>query len=802
MLFSAAVVFFFLFPQNDYLNLSGFVFSSNANAVGGAHVRLEQATAQQEWNLETKSDGTFRFEKLPIGTYRITIRAEGYFETSAEVRLESSKTVEFTLAPLETLKQEIDVIARPEPINTDAVAPQNVVNDEVIQNLPFTGRQNFLNALSMMPGVLRDDSNQLHIHGSNPDQIRYQLDGLYVTDAASGGLGANIPIDAIESVDMDLSNYSAEFGKASGGVVRVHSQFIGDKYRFNITDFLPGWDFRQKAIAEFSPRLSFSGPLVHKKLWFMYSSTVRYIHSFLEELHTSADERTRTQSSADQLLKLQWNLRESHVLTFEVLHNSEYLGNWGLSLVRPRETTTNTLRRATTLGVSDHHVVRGKLFETNLQWTRRRDSDLAKGTEPLEIRPWLWSGNYHSDERERARRLHTSETVAWDQEAIGLKHRFKAGGEFDWVASDIQLDRRPFNSFDELNNLKSVVTFEGDNFARVRNHEYGAFVQDRLIFNPKLQVELGLRYDRERVIGQNTFGPRASFSFLPLGTSRSKFSGGIGLFYDNVPLRSLQLPHLQRRFTTVFNGGIPISSPEATDVRVDPQLRNPRSLHWDVAWENEWAPRWVTRISYIEKTGRDQVRIAAENNASSFDLVFNNSGVSHYHAVEVSLDRPIRTNLRFLASYVYSQAQARPGLSLDFPDPAIESVPEAAVDWNTPHRFVGWGYFPLPSHFSGSFSVEARSGFPWTAVDDLNHIVGEYNGRHLPVYFVTNASVEKQLPIPMGRGKRVALRVGVTNLFNRFNPRGVDTNVNSPYFLSLSDSSQRHFSARVRILKK
>src|SRR5262245_65245029 len=104
----------------------------------------------------------------------------------------------------------------------------------------------------------------------------------------------------------------------------------------------------------------------------MYSSTVRYIHSFLEELQTPPDERTRTQSTLDQLLKLQWNLKESHVVTMEVLHNAAYLGNSGLSLVRPLQTTTNYLRRAVTIGVTDRQVIRGKLFETTLQWTRDR----------------------------------------------------------------------------------------------------------------------------------------------------------------------------------------------------------------------------------------------------------------------------------------------------------------------------------------------------------------------------------------------------------------------------------------------
>src|SRR5262249_7158068 len=643
----AALLFVSVLLQTDPLSLTGIVLDSNAKTVAGAHVHLEEPTAQRQWDVDTRPDGTFRFDKLPFGTYRITIRSEGYFETSAEVRLESSKTVEFTLAAAEKLEQKVEVIARPEPINTDSVAPQNVVNDEVIQNLPFTGRQNFLSALSVMPGVLRDDSNQIHIHGSRPDQVRYQLDGLYVTDASSGGLGANIPIDSIESVDMELANYSAEFGKASGGVVSVHSQFIGDKYRFNVTDFIPGWDFRQKSIAEFSPRLSFSGPLVHKKLWFMYSSTVRYIHSFLEELQTPPDERTRTQSSADQLLKLQWNLKESHVLTLEVLNNSEYWGNWGLSLVRPRETTTNILRRGTTFGISDRNVLRGKLFETTIQWTRQRDTDLAKGMEPMEVRPSSWSGNFYSDQRERARRLHASETIAWEKEGIGLKHRLKAGIEFDWVASDLQLDRRPFNLYDELGNLTSIVSFAGDNFAGIRNQEYGAFIQDRLIFNPKLQVELGLRYDRERVIAGNNFAPRASFSFLPFGTARSKVSGGVGLFYDNIPLRSLQLPHLQRRFAEFYTNDVVATAPAATDVRIDPQLRNPHGVHWNVAWEQEFAPRWVTRINYIQKTGQDQLRLAAETTPLGFDMVFNNSGKSDYRAMEVTLDRPIRTNLRF-----------------------------------------------------------------------------------------------------------------------------------------------------------
>src|SRR5262245_63301541 len=134
-----AAVLFSVLLQADPLSLTGIVLDSNAKPVTSAHVHLEEPTARQQWGMDTKPDGTFRFDRLPFGTYRITIRSEGYFETSAEVRLESSKTFEFTLAADEKVKQEVEVIARRDPINIDSVVPQIFVNYDFIQNLHFTG---------------------------------------------------------------------------------------------------------------------------------------------------------------------------------------------------------------------------------------------------------------------------------------------------------------------------------------------------------------------------------------------------------------------------------------------------------------------------------------------------------------------------------------------------------------------------------------------------------------------------------------------------------------------------------------
>jgi hypothetical protein len=235
-------------------------------------------------------------------------------------------------------------------------------------------------------------------------------------------------------------------------------------------------------------------------------------------------------------------------------------------------------------------------------------------------------------------------------------------------------------------------------------------------------------------------------------------------------------------------------------MQVASDLRDPYTAHWNVSWENEWAPRWVSRINLIEKRGKHQTRLGSVPTTSGFNLEFNNTGLSEYQAIELSVDRPIRSNFHILGSYIYSHSKSRPTLSVDFPDPAIDQIRLAPDNWDAPHRFLSWGYFPFFWKSQAGYSVEARTGFPFSPVDQFGHLAGTFDGYRLPTVFLTNLSVEKELPIMFG--KHIALQLGVTNMLNRFNPRYVDANVNSPTFLRYSDSSGRNLYARLRLLKK
>jgi outer membrane receptor protein involved in Fe transport len=799
MVFHLAFLLVLAFLPSDDASLSGRVFNAQGAGMSGAAVVIENTTTRTRLTAATADDGGFRFEQLALGDYSVTVHKEGFFDVRTEVKLEASEIVELTMAPVETRKEAVDVVVRPEPINLDSVSPEVNISETVIQNLPFSGRTNFLNAVTMMPGVLRDSSGQIHIDGSPADQIRYQLDGLNITDPSTGALMSNIPIDAIESVDVDLAGYSTEYGKGSGGSVRVHSQFVGDRFRWNVTDFFPGVNFRRATVSDFSPRLLVSGPLVKSKVWLMYSGALRYIRTFKEDI--APPDNRQNETASDQLIKLQWNLAESHVLTFDLLNDSDYLGNSGLSRIRPVAATTNFLRRGATASLSNRSVIKRALLETTVQWTHRRDSDLAKGSAPLEISPAGWSGNYFADRRSRNDRFRFEQMVSWETTWASVTHRFKAGAEFDHVTSDLAIQKRPYEELDAGGNHLLSVQFAGPTSAEIHNWEYGTFFRDRIVFSPKFQMELGARVDREEVTGSIDTAPRIAFSLVPRRSGRTKITGGAGLFYDSVALENLELGRLQRRLATSYlpNGTTSgIFAP--TSLLVAPALKDPHALHWNLALEREWAPRWVSRISYVQKRDRGQVRVAALSQNGSSDLQVNNSGQFRYDGIEFSIDRALRTNIRVLASYTYSQARGRPSLSLDFPDPAVESISQAPAAWDTPHRFVTWGYFPFFLKSGAAYAVEARSGFPFTDVDTLGRVAGPYNGVRYPTFFSVNFSIEKEIPVMFG--KRVAIRVGATNLFDRFNPRFVDANINSPTFRAFSDSSGRAIVARLRLIQK
>src|SRR5215831_14034266 len=250
-------------------NLSGSVIDPSGAAIVGAQVSINNRATGVNRAVVTDSAGFFAAPNLTPGNYDVTVSAAG-FATAKELG------IELTVGAQQVLNVSMKLGAANQTILVEAAAPMvqlgsSTISSEVdskqILEMPLNGRS-WNDLATLVPGVNaietqipfengairgnRGFGNQLTISGGRPTQNNYRLDGNSITDYAMGGpgsvLGVNLGVDAIQEFAVVTGNYSAEYGRTSGGIVNAVSRsgtnaFHGDVYEFFRNQVLDANDF-------------------------------------------------------------------------------------------------------------------------------------------------------------------------------------------------------------------------------------------------------------------------------------------------------------------------------------------------------------------------------------------------------------------------------------------------------------------------------------------------------------------------------------------------------------------------------
>src|SRR3982074_2285365 len=238
--------------------ISGTIRDSRGKEIPTARVSIRNVATDLVRNVDSNSEGYYIAPNLLPATYEITVSAQG-FNTSV------IKDVELTVGAQQTLDlvMRVGTIMTTVQVTTEAPTVQlstsdisEVVNANTARELPLNGRS-WTDLATLQPGVNairtqvsftsgddrgnRGFGQQLTISGARPQQNNYRLDGVSLNDYANGApgsvLGGKLGVDAIEEFSVLTSNYSAEYGKTSGGVINAitrpgTNQFHGSVYEF------------------------------------------------------------------------------------------------------------------------------------------------------------------------------------------------------------------------------------------------------------------------------------------------------------------------------------------------------------------------------------------------------------------------------------------------------------------------------------------------------------------------------------------------------------------------------------------
>ncbi|HZS71146.1 MAG TPA: hypothetical protein VFA13_04870, partial [Candidatus Acidoferrum sp.] len=305
----------------------------------------------------------------------------------------------------------------------------------------------------------------------------------------------------------------------------------------------------------------------------------------------------------------------------------------------------------------------------------------------------------------------------------------------------------------------------------------------------------------------SAIAPRAGVAYSPDAKAKTVIRAGAGLFYNLLPLLAADFTENPARTITLFDAGAPIGVPityaNAYTGRTDPRSgaalpgqpdTTPRNFTWSSEVERELPKDVRLRVGYIDSHTTYLFIVQPFTGlpgAPSF-LGLTNAGSSHYREVETTVRFTVREHNEINASYVWSRTRGDlndlSSLLVPFAAPVIRPNVYGISPFDVPNRVVTWGIFALP-WWQMIFSpiIDVHTGYPYSAVDELQNYVGTPNGQRFNPYFSADIKIYRVFRVPFlgskdGKGHHVRLGAYSLNVTNHHNWHDVYNNVTSPAF--------------------
>ena len=281
--------------------IEGVVSNPNKEVIPGAAVSAKNTGTNKEATATSDDQGKFKFSNLDPGTYEVTISARGFSDFKQTVIVEVGRTNAINASvTIEQQKSTVVVTSDAPVINTSQQDFSNNVNQTSINNLPINGSR-WSNFALLSPGTVPDGNfGLISFRGISGLLNNNTVDGgdnnqaFFSEEKGRTRLSYTTSQAAIREFQVNTSNYSAEYGRAAGGVTNAvtksgTNQFHGSGEFYDRNN---KWGARNPlgTISTFNPtnrattisafkaedvrytyRATIGGPIVKDKLFFFFS---------------------------------------------------------------------------------------------------------------------------------------------------------------------------------------------------------------------------------------------------------------------------------------------------------------------------------------------------------------------------------------------------------------------------------------------------------------------------------------------------------------------------------------------------
>ncbi|ABF42507.1 Cna B-type protein [Candidatus Koribacter versatilis Ellin345] len=232
-----------VFGQAETGQVTGTVTDPSGAIVAGAKVTITDVNTGAQRTGTTNSSGSYTFTNLKPSTYDVVVEGSGFakFTRRVDVTVGSKNEVSAQMSVTGGgTTVEVTAEGGAAQVNTESQTLSTVVTSKQVTELPTLTRNPY--DLVATSGNVNDDPSArgagLSINGQRSASTDILLDGGENVDLFTATVGQSVPLDSVQEFRVITSDFSAEYGRASGGVVNVATKsgtnaFHGTAYEFN-----------------------------------------------------------------------------------------------------------------------------------------------------------------------------------------------------------------------------------------------------------------------------------------------------------------------------------------------------------------------------------------------------------------------------------------------------------------------------------------------------------------------------------------------------------------------------------------
>jgi hypothetical protein len=780
--------------------IAGTVFvqdsAGNRSVVVGAKIKLDGPAS---FETETDEKGNYVFAAVPPGAYTLEAVSPG-LEIRQTLRVECGQVdVPVELKPLEFTSS---LVVKADQADITNSTPSATVSEKTMREAPNVNER-FESSLPLIPGVVRGPDGHINLKGARSTQSGALVNSANVTDPVTGGPAINLPIDVVSSVQVISNPYDPQYGKFAGAVTTVATKTSDyDKFHFSIQNIIPRLRDRDGdilGIGALTPRTTFTGPLAKGRVAVTQSFEYRMVYTPVNSLPPL--QRDTKLESFDSYTQFDFILTPKQTATASFALYPQKLDFLGLNTFTPQPSTPDFHQRGFQVYFQHRYIVGEKSLLTSQFSYKRFDADIiAQSNDPYRLLLETTEGGFFNRQARRTSRTSLQETYQFAPRRFAGSHAFSVGLSYEHSYYHGRQTFLPVEIDGVANQPVERITFTPPSSYQTDQNETAWFAGDQWAINTRLTLNLGIRFDSDTITSSTHAAPRAGLLVALTKDGKTLLKGGVGLFYDRVPLMVPVFPYLPDRTVSLIGQGGAILNSAFYQNEITNLLQNPRGTSWNLELDRQIFAGLLLRLAYEQRiTSKDFVVSPVSSEANGI-LDLSNRGSDSYREFQVAARYQL-ARLVLNASYVRSRAF---GDLNDFnlffgnlAQPVIQPDARGRLPFDAPNRFVFWGTLSGPFKLTMVPVYDLHTGFPYSVENEFREYVGPRNVARFPRFSSFDLQVTRPITLPFGE-KRLHARVGagIFNLFNHFDPRDVQNNLASASFGEFFNTSWREYRGK------